>query len=713
MAWSTELPWSDTSLDDRHSDLVRLLRQVPAITEIRQVDASGREQLYVSRFNPDVIGSRADLSADPHFIEAVAHKAAYGRVYFLHGSEPYMTLAVAGTPADVSIAEVNLKFIWDVVSQIKVGMRGEAYVVDQEDRLIAHPNINLVLRDTDMSGLAQVRAAHAADAGRPTEPVQVAYDIQDREVLTARASIPMLGWLVLVELPVDEAFAPLYASVLHSGAILAAALVAIFLLGLVFAGRIIMPIQALRSGAARIGGGDLGHRISIRTHDELQALGHEFNRMAGRLQDSYSGLERKVEERTHQLELASTAKSRFVAAASHDLRQPLHALGLFVAQLHGSTDAAERARTLERIDSAIEAMNNLFSELLDISKLDAGVTPNITDFPVARLLKRTESTFAGMVQERGLSLKVVGCSAWVRSDPVLLERVVQNLVSNAARYTRTGGIVVGCRRRGGVLRIEVWDSGPGIEESQQRNMFHEFYRAPGIEAPQGGGLGLGLAIVDRLCRLLDHSIALKSIVGKGSAFSVEVPMVDAQLESADAPVPMLPTLNVCKGRLVVVIDDDAMALNGMSGLLETWGCQVVSAASDAAALPELCGHDRQPRSDHLGLSPGRRKIRDRGDRADPGSVRWANPGVPDERRHHPGAHPGGARQRLPSAAQADRPDGAARDARRVVEKSEPGAGPIVTSVRPVRHPTWRRGAASLPCARPRSPPRSDWKPAAP
>jgi signal transduction histidine kinase len=170
----------------------------------------------------------------------------------------------------------------------------------------------------------------------------------------------------------------------------------------------VVAIQTIRAGAARIGTGDLAQRISIITGDEHEALAEQFNRMAEQLQDSYAGLERKVEERTHQLALANLAKSRFLAAASHDLRQPLHALGLFVAQLRGHMKSAEGGRLVERIDAAVLAMNELFDALLDISKLDAGVlAANIVEFPVAKLLRRIDSTFADAAREKGLSFQLV------------------------------------------------------------------------------------------------------------------------------------------------------------------------------------------------------------------------------------------------------------------------------------------------------------------
>ena len=204
VGWTTQLPWSAGTIEQRRFDALRLLRQVPAVTELALLDASGHEQLRVSRLAMDVVGSNLDLSADPKFAEAVAHKVYYGPVYFRRESEPYMTLALAGTRREsgVSVAEVNLKLMWDVVSQIKVGERGDSYVVDREGRLIAHPDISLVLRNTDMSQLAQVQAASAAGDG-PTH-AQAARDINGRDVLSSCASVGGPGWHVFAELPLAE-----------------------------------------------------------------------------------------------------------------------------------------------------------------------------------------------------------------------------------------------------------------------------------------------------------------------------------------------------------------------------------------------------------------------------------------------------------------------------------------------------------------------------
>ncbi|PDT90345.1 HAMP domain-containing histidine kinase [Bradyrhizobium sp. Y36] len=302
LGWTTQLPWSAGSIEQRRFDALRLLRQVPAITELAQVDSTGKERLRVSRLAMDALESGIDLSSDPKFTEAVARKVYYGPVYFRRESEPYMTLALAGARKDagVSIAEVNLKLIWDVVSQIKVGQHGHAYVVGPEGRLIAHPDISLVLRNTDMSGLAQVRAAQAAGGTMP-DALEEARNIQGQKVLTASAPIEPLHWTMFVELPVEEAYASLYASLQRLAIVLLAASIFAVLAGIFLARRMVGPIQALRSGAERIGGGDFSQRISIRTGDELEGLADQFNEMGARLQESYTDLEQKVERRTTEL----------------------------------------------------------------------------------------------------------------------------------------------------------------------------------------------------------------------------------------------------------------------------------------------------------------------------------------------------------------------------------------------------------------------------
>jgi signal transduction histidine kinase/CheY-like chemotaxis protein len=302
----------------------------------------------------------------------------------------------------------------------------------------------------------------------------------------------------------------------------------------------------------------------------------------------------ELQAKSRQLELANTYKARVLAAASHDLRQPLHALNLFVAQLNAEPDPAERQRLVTRIDAAVNAMNELFNSLLDMSKLEAGVLEtNLTEFPLAQLLARLETTFGEAVLAKGLRLRIRPSDAWVRTDFVLLERILLNLVSNAVRYTVHGGIVIAARRRGERLRLDVWDSGIGIPVDQQQSIFREFYQV--AQSGRSGGLGLGLAIVDRLCELLDHPLAMRSEPGKGSRFSISIPLAARPGgNAADTPVAAAAIVDPMAGRLIVVVDDDPFVLDAMQGLLRSWGCRVIAEASEAAALGRLAETGEEP-----------------------------------------------------------------------------------------------------------------------
>jgi signal transduction histidine kinase/HAMP domain-containing protein len=301
------------SLEQRRLEFLKLLRMVPDVTDVAQIDARGREQLSVSRLKMDELEKYPDRSQTPAFKNARAGQTWFGPVYFRKETEPYMSIAVrSGDSGPVTVAEVNLKFMWDVITRIRIGQKGKAYVVDGTGYLIADPDIGLVLRKTDLSGLEQVKAAFAP--GADDSLAMLAKDPAGKEVLTAYAPIEparekagqartgALGWKVFVEQPVSEVYSALDATILRTVALMIAGLVFSALAAMWLARSMVRPINILQEGAQRIGAGDLDQKIDVRTGDELEALAGQFNRMTDQLRESYSGLERKVEERTAELQ---------------------------------------------------------------------------------------------------------------------------------------------------------------------------------------------------------------------------------------------------------------------------------------------------------------------------------------------------------------------------------------------------------------------------
>ncbi|MBP1779576.1 MAG: histidine kinase,HAMP protein,histidine kinase,cache, partial [candidate division NC10 bacterium] len=276
--------------EQREIDYLRLLRNVPAIAEIRHINGVGREEVRVSRLGLDAINSQEDLSRDATFVEAKSGKTYFSPVHFRNESEPYLTIAVpeGETPIQVTAAEVNLKSIWDVVSQIKIGKTGYAYAVDRNGLLVAHPDISMVLQKRDLSKLLHVRSALTVGAGSAADQdvATIVQGLGGERVLTTSAAIAPLGWLVFVEQSISEAFAPLQASIVRNVILFLAGLALSVLASVVFSRRMVTPIQMLQAGAARIGAGDLNHRLQVRTDDELEALADQFNNMATQLQGS-------------------------------------------------------------------------------------------------------------------------------------------------------------------------------------------------------------------------------------------------------------------------------------------------------------------------------------------------------------------------------------------------------------------------------------------
>jgi signal transduction histidine kinase len=332
--------------DSYKFELLKLLKVAPAITDAAVLDAHGRELFKVSRVRMLRPEETLDRSGSEAFVHARSGRSFFGQVYFVRESEPYITIAVpiepfAGEVVGVLIAEVNLKYIWEVVSRIKVGLAGYAYVVSRDGDLIAHPDISLVLQRRNVRHLMQVQAA----LGATSDLLTLQPNLVGQQVFATYAAIPDLGWAVLVERPAAEAHAPLYASILRTSILLFVGLGMAVLASVLIGRRVVRPLAILQQGAARIGQGDLEHRLEIRTGDEFQALAEEFNRMTSRLQASYANLEHKVEERTRELarsvqELRALGEVSQAVNSSLDLPTVLSTIVSYAIQLSGADGGA-------------------------------------------------------------------------------------------------------------------------------------------------------------------------------------------------------------------------------------------------------------------------------------------------------------------------------------------------------------------------------------
>lgn len=305
---------------------------------------------------------------------------------------------------------------------------------------------------------------------------------------------------------------------------------------------------------------------------------------------SNESLEQRVLDRTlalegalAQAERANASKSRFVAAVSHDLLQPLSAAKLFLAAMESTTSPDELALTVSRARSAFDSVESILGALLDISRLDsgtAGITP--ATFPLDMLLTRLGDEFRELARRKGLELRVVSSSVVVRSDASYLRRVVQNLMANAVRYTRAGKVLVGVRRVRGAARIEIWDTGPGIPAGDREAVFREFHRL--ADGHRAGGMGLGLAIVERACALLDHPLELVSEEGRGTGFRITVPLAVDRAGRPEGSAEQMPPRGNVEGIVALVIENDEALRMALVGLLETWGVSVLDAGNTGQAL---------------------------------------------------------------------------------------------------------------------------------
>lgn len=363
-------------------------------------------------------------------------------------------------------------------------------------------------------------------------------------------------------------------------------------------------IRHISQTVDKISGGQLDVRVHAQPTAELGVLEDGINRMAHGLQIHHNELQARITEATADLlekkdeaERANMAKSRFFAAASHDLRQPLHALSLFsevlaqkTADLTGNPDLP---RLADQIASSVYSMQTLLNALLDVSRLDANIIEvNPKHFPVSQILERIRKQYEGAAREKELVLNIRACDCTLHSDPILLERILLNLVSNALRYTDHGGVLLACRKRGNHMLIQVWDTGIGIPDDMHDSIFQEFVQLDNPERDRNKGLGLGLAIVARMAGLLGTTVSLRSRIGHGSVFSVQVPLGSTQQVERAEPSPATGLSIV--GHLGVLVDDEESVLAATQELFNAWNLDIIAARSAKEAISQLQHVERTP-----------------------------------------------------------------------------------------------------------------------
>src|SRR5215467_241300 len=694
-------------------ELEKLLLIAPAVTEALALDEKGAIRVQASRLRTVLPEAKRDLANAPPFQTAKQGKSYFGPVHFVRGSEPYMTIAVpierfAGDVIGVLQAEVNLKYIGDVVSAITVGKAGYAYAVTRTVELIAHPDISLVLQRRNVAVLEQVKAAFQPAPGKSAPNAIVADNIQGKSVLTSFALIPGLDWAVIIERPVEEAYETLYASMMRTSTLFLIGLGMALIASWFLARRVVRPVRILSEGVERIGAGDLGYRLDLKTGDEIEVLADEFNKMTTQLKESYSNLEQKVEDRTReltesleqqtatsdilgviasshtdvqpvldavaeraarlcdandaqvfrlegdfhhrvaffgstpgpestelfpvnpdtvrgrsilqrrsihvhdmalevdseypaskihlerfgtrtilampllregiplgvivirrkevrpftdkqiallktfadqaviaienvqlfqeiqekneQLETANRHKSQFLANVSHELRTPLNSIIGFtriVLRRTGGQIADLQKENLQKVLVSSEHLLSLINELLDLSKIEAGRMEVYAEtFHLNDVVRMATSTVEPMLKDGRVRLvtEISPDIPPLKTDRDKLKQAALNLLSNAAQFTERGEIKVAAWQENGNLKLTVSDTGIGMKQEALNYIFDEFRQADMSSTRRYGGTGLGLAIVKRFINLMGGEIGVESEVGKGSKFTITIPM---------------------------------------------------------------------------------------------------------------------------------------------------------------------------------------------
>ncbi len=530
--------------------LIRLLvKNDNSISEASIIDARGMEVLKVSDRKVFFPADFSDQSKSEKFNEAMKGADYITRVHTSDRVQPYITLAIplwgqAQSVVGVASAEADLSFLWDVIGKIHFGSTGYGYLVDENGNLIAHKDAALVLKQMSLRQVFGVQKFLQNPTRADSAPAQEGPGLSGRPVLTTYAPVPELGWAIVLEQPVDAALANVeilkrYALVLLAVGLLVGTAVIAWI-----SGRITGPIRELHEGAKIIGSGNLDYRVDIKTGDEIEWLGTEFNKMAGELQVSYSTLEQKVKDKTSELESANAeleranrsllqankAKDEFLSVMSHELRTPLNVVmgytGMIKEGILGPINP-EQSRALEKVIARSSDLLIMISQILQASSIEAGkVQAQKQEFQLNNFLDGLKSNYE-LPLNKGITVN------WdfplepltIKTDSGKLKHILQNLINNAIKFTEKGGVRIAARHlpQAGRLQFEVADTGIGIHKELLPSIFEIFHQIDGSETRSYGGVGLGLYIVKKYTDLLGGTIEAQSEFGKGTTFTLRIP----------------------------------------------------------------------------------------------------------------------------------------------------------------------------------------------
>ncbi len=526
-----------------------LVKNDNSFTDASIIDARGMEVLKVSDRRVYFPSDLADQSQSAKFNKAIKGEDYVSPVYTSDKAQPYITLAIplwgaAQSIVGVASAEADLSFLWEVVEKTRFGTAGYAYLIDDHGNLIAHADASLVVKKMDLRGVSGVQKFLRDRARSDSSPAQKGRGLMNRPVLTTYAPVPELGWGVVLEEPLDAALANV--EILKRSA-LWLLMIGLFVGTVIIAwvsGRITGPIRELHQGAEIIGSGNLDYRVNIKTGDEIEWLGEEFNKMAGELKVSYATLEQKVKDKTAELEKANSeleqanrdlltankAKDEFLSVMSHELRTPLNVVmgytGMIKDKMLGELNL-EQEKALEKVFVRSGDLLRMITEILQATSLEAhAVKMEEQEVSLGRFLDDLRSNYEVPVdKELTFNWDYPPALPTMRTDGEKLKHILQNLINNAVKFTERGQVTISARYnpKAKAVEFKVADTGIGIQKELLPTIFEMFRQGDSSETRSYGGVGIGLYIVRKFTDLLGGRIDTESEPGKGSIFTVTIP----------------------------------------------------------------------------------------------------------------------------------------------------------------------------------------------